>query len=153
MALFCHSGVAEIEGTLGMELMPEVNPLMSARMQESANICNASSISIPHSYSDYILKGVQLFTEERNESFFRVPGIQFIGSRRSIVVCNVYERGKRYDGIFLPELNVERQIKAILNQTTPLLYKLLIGSNRQRHLFWINCGPVPFSLRLKVNQS
>ncbi|KAF5789983.1 hypothetical protein HanXRQr2_Chr09g0377681 [Helianthus annuus] len=26
-------------------------------MQESAKICNASSISIPHSYSDYILKG------------------------------------------------------------------------------------------------
>ncbi|KAI3664388.1 hypothetical protein L1987_88152 [Smallanthus sonchifolius] len=96
---------------------------------------------------------VPLFTEERNENFFRVPGIQFIGSRRSIVVCNVDERGKRYDGIFLPELNVERQIKAILHQTTPLLYKLLIGSNRQPHLFWINCGPVPFSLRLKVNQS
>ncbi|KAI3664331.1 hypothetical protein L1987_89923 [Smallanthus sonchifolius] len=28
-------------------------------MQESAKICNASSISIPHSYSDYILKGVR----------------------------------------------------------------------------------------------
>ncbi|KAI3664603.1 hypothetical protein L1987_89627 [Smallanthus sonchifolius] len=28
-----------------------------AGMQESAKICNASSISIPHSYSDYILKG------------------------------------------------------------------------------------------------
>jgi hypothetical protein len=28
MALFCHSGVVEAEGTLGMELMLEVNPLM-----------------------------------------------------------------------------------------------------------------------------
>lgn len=28
MALFSHSGVVEAEGTLGMELMLEVNPLM-----------------------------------------------------------------------------------------------------------------------------
>ncbi|KAI3668459.1 hypothetical protein L1987_88548 [Smallanthus sonchifolius] len=43
---------------------------------------------------------VPLFTEERNENFFRVPGIQFIGSRRSIVVCNVDERGKRQFGVY-----------------------------------------------------
>ena len=38
------------------------------------------------------LFSLRFFTDERNENFSHVPGIESIGSWQSIVVCNVEER-------------------------------------------------------------